>query len=104
MSPDFFAALPRVDGGSLDAPSVEAVHLVLHERNERCNHDTQPLHGQCRHLEGDALATARRHEAQRVVSLGHTGYDVGLYAPEVGIAPVFVKNVPECLHGLMLRI
>ena len=91
--------LARVDGGGRNAQVAQVVNLVLHERNEGRDHEAQAGHGQRGHLESDALATSRGHEAQGVVPRGHTAYDVGLYAAKRGVAPVGAQQLQKAGVG-----
>ena len=69
------------------------LHLVLHQGDERCDDDTGALLGQRRHLEGDALATAGRHQSEGVLTRADALYDFPLYAAEVVIVPVLLENL-----------
>ena len=88
-------ALVGIDGGGAHTAAAEVLHLVLHQRHQRRDDDGHALHGHGRHLEGDALATTRGHEAQRVVTAGDAADDVELDAAETVVAPVALQNVVE---------
>ena len=79
------------DRSSLDTSLDEMVDLVFHERDERSDHDAESAKCDGRHLEGDAFATARREEAERIMSGENRGYDVLLQRSEGIIAPVFLQ-------------
>ena len=82
----------------LNAPFAQLCHLILHQCNERCDDKTRPFHGEGRHLKRDALAAARRHEAQRVPSLADALDDVELNATERRVTPVLFQYVRVTCH------
>ena len=87
-----------MDGGGPDAPMAQVLHLVLHQRDERCDDDARALLSQRRHLEGDALAAARRHQSQRVAAAAYRLDDLALYAAEIVVAPVFLQYALVVVH------
>ena len=88
-----------IDGSSANAQLTKMVHLVLHQGDEWGDDDADTLLCQCRHLEGDTLAAARRHQSQRVVPAGDGVDDFALNAAEVIVAPVLLENLPIALHS-----
>ena len=88
-----------VDVGGLDAVPLEGLHLVAHQGDERREDDADALHGEGRHLEGDALAAARRHKGKRVAPRNNALDDLALYAAEVVVTPILMKNL-AILHTL----
>lgn len=79
-----------------DTGSVQAVHLVLHERNEWAydNSHARQKHG--RELVAERFARARRHEREDVAARHHGFHDFSLEWTK-GIEPeVFLKLVE---HG-----
>ena len=52
-----------INGLCSDANLPEVVHLILHQGNERRDDNARTFHSHSRHLEGDGLATTRRHQA-----------------------------------------
>ena len=60
------AVVPGMDGVRGDAREPERRHLVLHQRDQRRHHDREAVHDQCRDLEAQRLARARRHHGKRV--------------------------------------
>jgi hypothetical protein len=67
-----------VDEGRGQAPRVESVHLVLHQRDERRDDDRHALAHERRELEAERLAAARRHHDDRVVAGQHRLDDLAL--------------------------
>ena len=51
------------------------IHLVLHQRDQRTNHDRHSVHQQRRQLVAQALSSSRRHQHKRVISGHHIAYD-----------------------------
>ena len=100
MAQHFVTALARIDGCCRDAARAEVGHLVLHQRNERRDHNANALQGQCGHLEGDTLATTRRHEAQGVVASQHTLDNLLLDAAKLLVAPISAKDVKGRGRGM----
>ena len=90
-----------------DAPLAQMGHLVLHQGDEGRDDDAHALLGQGRHLEGDALAATRGHEAERVAPGTNALDDLALDAAEVWIMPIVMKNLLIVGHsslGLMSSI
>ena len=68
----------------------ESIDLILHQGDERRDHQRVPVHGQCGELVAEGLAPARWHEHQRVVARKHVGNNLFLQGeksvkPEVGL-------------------
>ena len=82
-----------IDGFCSDANLPEVVHLILHQGNERSDDYARTFHSHSRHLEGDGLATTRRHQAQGIVTSTDGLDDVALYAAKVIVAPIVLKNL-----------
>ena len=78
---------PRVDGHGRDAPCAQAVHLVLHQGDERRNDDGQSVAGHRWHLVGERLAAAGGHQRQRVAPLHDGENDLPLHGAELPEAP-----------------
>ena len=90
---DVVAHHSRIDRLSLDAPALELLHLVFHQRDEWRDDDAESFAHQCRHLETDALSTTRRHQRQRVTPTENALDDLALNATKRVIAPVLLENV-----------
>ena len=65
-----------------DAVFPELVHLVLHQGDERRDHDRQPGDRYGRDLVAEGLAPARRHDDQGVLFPQDMGDDLLLEGPE----------------------
>ena len=83
-----------IDGVCLHPLLSQSVHLVFHQRYEWGDDEAYPLHGDGRHLEGDRLSTAGRHQSESVFPGTDAFNDVSLYSSEVRVAPILLKN-PE---------
>ena len=94
----------RMDGLGLDATQAQLCHLVLHQRDERSNHQTQPLHGQRRHLETDGFSASRRHESKRVASFADAGDNLFLNTAKAVVAPVFFQYVEVFVQSSFARM
>ena len=79
-------AVPR---GGHDAPVIERVHLVFHEREERGDHDGKAAKVHRRQLIAERLPAPGSQDRERVVSANDRDYDRFLVRAESRIAPVF---------------
>ena len=50
----------------MDARLIQRRYLVLHQRNQRGNHQRNPVHQQRRHLKTDRFTRSRGHDAERI--------------------------------------
>ena len=82
-----------VVAGRRHAVGVEAVHLVLHERDERRHHHGQTGAQQRGGLEAQRLATAGRHHEQRVAAREDRVHHLALVRPELRVAPIACEDV-----------
>ena len=57
-----FVRHTRIDGSGFDASGTEILDLVFHQCHQRRHHQTQPVESHRRHLKGDRLTAARRHQ------------------------------------------
>ena len=87
----------RMDSQSTKSALPQVLHLVLHQGDKRGNHQTEPFHGQRRHLKGDGLSTSCRHQAKRVLSTGYTLNNLLLDSSEGVVPPVLTQYV-EMVH------
>ena len=96
-----------VDGQGADAPVAQVLHLVFHQGDEGRDDEAHALARQGRHLEGDGLAAARGHQAQRVFAAPDAADDVFLDAPEGVVVPVLFQQavvdvfIPCCVAHLL---
>ena len=99
---------PRVDRHGGDVPRPEAVHLVLHQGDERRDDDAQPLAGHRRDLVGERFAAARGHERQRVAPLHGGADDLLLHGAERRESPVAAQGpvylLAESVHTAKVGI
>ena len=80
------------------APRLEVLHLVLHERDQRGDHEGKPVAHHRGHLEADGLAAAGGEYGQHVApSEGGCNYLL-LHGAEGLVAPVFLQCL-ERGHG-----
>ena len=76
-----------------DAVRSESVHLVLHQRDERRDHERQPVETQGWQLVAQRLAAARRHQHEAMFLAKHVTHDLFLkrqegLIPETGLQQV----------------
>ena len=57
-------------------------HLVAHQRDQRRDHDGEPVAQQRRKLVAERFAAAGRHDRQHVAAVQNGGDDLGLAWPE----------------------
>ncbi len=78
-------------------------HLVVHQRDQRRDHDRRAGPAQRRHLVADALAAAGRHQHQRVAAVHYMLYDrlpavhgnSGTRKPAPALRPASASAAPE---------
>ena len=75
---------------------MQRAHLVMHQRDQRRHHDgaamSQPLPCNRRHLIAQRLATARRHQHQRIATAHHRVDDGLLLSAEGGVAEDLLQD------------
>jgi len=79
--------LCRVEVARANAVGDQGLYLVVHERDQRADHETGARPHERGHLVRDALAAAGRHEHDGVSAADHVLHDLGLVAAE-GVVPV----------------
>jgi hypothetical protein len=84
-----FRRLERVEGFRRNAPALQVLHLILHERHQRGDHDGEAAQHERGDLEADGLAAAGRQDGESVP----TGKD-GLDHPALERAKVLEAVVP----------
>jgi hypothetical protein len=67
-----------VDGGDLEAEARHRVHLILHERDQRRDHQHRALEQTGRQLVGERLPRARRHQGNAILARQHRVDDFAL--------------------------
>ena len=99
---DHAAVLVRIVGGveaaGLDAEMAQGRHLVAHERDERRDHEGEPLAGERRQLVAERLAGAGRHDGEHVLAGQHRAHDLLLSFAEGGEAEDVVENLGGIDH------
>lgn len=60
---------------SPDSAGPKGIDLILHQGNQRRHDDTDAISQQCRQLEAERLASARRHQHKRILSAKNPGDD-----------------------------
>ena len=78
----FLRRLGRIEVGRAHTTGPQRIDLVVHERDERTDHQPRALPDQRRHLVGDGLTATGRHEHDRVAPADHLLDDRRLVAPE----------------------
>ena len=76
----------RIEIGRAHADLAQRIDLVLHQRDQRRDHDAEARPQQRRDLIAQRLAAAGRHQHQRIAARRHMRDDLGLLAAEFGIA------------------
>ncbi|MNF56383.1 hypothetical protein D3C84_378670 [compost metagenome] len=76
----------RIEGRGGNTQFVQGRDLIVHQRNQRRNHDRQAFAQQCRHLETQGFAATGRHQHQGVAAAGHALNDCTLAATETVVA------------------
>ena len=86
--------------------SVDHVHLVFHQRDERRHDNCRALHDERRELIAQALSATRGHEHERVVAVEQVTYDgflVSLELVEAEIAFQFLIKISFICHRVYLE-
>ena len=60
-----------IQGFGCDTVGFKGFHLILHQTDERRNHDSRSRHGDGRNLVADALSATGRHEHEGIVASHH---------------------------------
>ncbi len=87
-----------VDGGGLQPALAELVGLVLHERDERRDHDRGALHVQRGQLVAQRLAGAGRHDGERVAASEHALDHFALTRPQAPQPEPAAQEFSPVLH------
>ena len=82
----------RIEMGRAHAQLAQRVHLILHQRDQRRDHDAETGPQQRWNLIAKRLAAARRHQDQRIAARRHMRDDVGLLAAKLGIAECLAQH------------
>ena len=100
---------PRGCSPELSAPAampkaLELRHLVAHQRDQRRDHDGQPVAQQRRQLIAERLAAARRHHREHVPALKDRGDNIPLSRAEIREPEGLAQRFPRLVqNGHSLR-
>ena len=72
-----------IDGGDLEAEARHGVHLILHERDQRRDHEHRAVEQSRRQLVSERLARARGHQGNAILAGQHRFNDFALPWPEL---------------------
>ena len=93
--PPFVEIQRGVDRGDSESETRDGVYLVLHQRDERRNHQHRSLEQACRQLIRERLARSGRHQRDTILSRQHRVDDFALARAEL----VEPENIPEDAFG-----
>ncbi len=85
--------LGGVEVGRLHTVGPQGIDLVVHERDERADHEARALTDEGGHLVGDALSATGRHQHDGVSAGDDLLDDVGLVATELVVAEDGVQSL-----------
>jgi len=89
-----------IEKGGGHAQFAQGGDLVLHQRDQRRDHDGRARHGQRRHLVAQRLAAAGGHEHQRIAPAVDRIDHLVLRRTEGRVAEDLLKDIRGCaLHG-----
>ena len=94
----FASAHTRVDGNGLNPPPSELAHLVLHQSDQRGNHQAHPLHQQGRHLKANGFSPTRGQKGKGILSCQHMVDNIFLWRAKPVITPILPQYVPGGFH------
>ena len=79
----FLAAVRGIERACRDAEALQLRDLVAHQRDQRRNHDGQPIAQQSGQLIAQRLAAARRHHGEHVLAFEDSADNLVLARPEI---------------------
>ena len=88
-----------IEAGRAHAGLCEGVDLVLHQRDQRRDHDAGAFAQQGRQLVAQRLAAAGGHQHQRVAAAGHVCHDGFLRAAEAVEAENPLQQFVRAIHA-----
>ena len=91
--------LRTVELDGRNAAGLQAVHLILHERDQGADHDGRVAAKNSRRLIAERLAPAGRHDDDRIPAVEHGSHRLFLKRAELAEAPVAQDNVLEGGEG-----
>ncbi len=80
-----------VDIGGMNAGLIQCLYLILHQRDQRRDHQCNTRHKKGRHLITDRFTRTRRHDPQHILSLQNAVNQYLLPFPELLIAKIFFQ-------------
>ena len=92
----------RVERRGPETATVQLVHLILHQRDERRHDERRPGQQQRRQLKAERLAGAGRHHRQQIVAVENSLDELLLSVAESAVAEKPVKRSDEVPHELPL--
>ena len=86
---------------------MQRAHLIVHQRNQRRDHDAHPTPGAMprnrRDLITQRFATARGHQHQRITTAEHLINSFCLPAPKLGVAKHIVQDLRRGIQGKLVE-
>ena len=105
---DFTGRHRRMKEHCLDTPGTQVVHLILHKRNQRRNHNSKAAKDKPRHLKRNGFSASGRHKAKGVVAVKHRPHNLLLKRAERPESPMTAQDFLCPFHlfseSLMSRI
>src|SRR5699024_1698915 len=93
-----------VNKSGADAPLIELLDLILHQRNQWRNNYRQPFKHHSRNLITERFSTARWKEHHGITTLQNRGYCFVLSFAKRGVAPIFLKGFPGVIHQFFIHL
>ncbi len=66
-----FVTQRTVQEGGRNTVALQGLHLVLHQGDQGRDNHSESAHGQCRHLEAEALTATGGHQHHGIVTIDH---------------------------------
>ena len=92
----FLAAVRGIERARRDAKGLQLRDLIAHQRDQRRNHDSQPIAQQSGQLIAQRLAPARWHHSEHVLAVEDRTDNLVLARPEIRKPEGFAQDFP-CL-------
>ena len=86
-------------GRHCNLPLPHGRHLILHQRDERGNHQGQPWQESRRELVAQGFSLSRRHDGQGIAPGQHDADDLLLARTKRRKAELFLKLSSQRFHG-----
>ena len=85
-----------IDTKSLDTPVIQILHLVLHQGDERSDHDSNTFPHKGRHLETHGLASSGRQYRKHIPAIQSGKDNILLLRTEGVVTPIFLQYFYRC--------